>query len=68
MMPVTDIVVLLGAILYGIAEHFSARVHFAVAGGRDGLFFLFSFRRGEFRAPERGSLLAAAPKVTKNAA
>ena len=43
MMPVTDIVVLLGAILYGIAEHFSVRVHFAGAGGRDGLFFLFSF-------------------------
>ena len=29
MMPVTDIVVLLGAILYGIAEHFSARLGYA---------------------------------------
>ena len=29
MMPVTDIVVLLGAILCGIAEHFSARLGYA---------------------------------------
>ena len=29
MMPVTDIVVLLGAILYGIVEHFSARSGYA---------------------------------------
>ena len=58
----------------GRTPHFRAWVTFGRSGPLTFLFHAsggpisFSSEKGRFRASERGSLLAAAPKVTKNAA